>query len=193
MALAAHPPLLIVAAVRHARVVAPLLLVLSAACSRSPQPSNPSPAVRALDRHGLDTIVGRRVRGDSLSVAGARFQAGWLVPAPDSGASYAVEHLARGRRDIIILKREVGRDGALPVWLTTDAAWLPRLSRSQLFATSCGYGDRADSRLFAVVENADAPWYADVRWAWMANTTTGRLEPATVRGLRCENAGYGGP
>lgn len=172
------------------RSVAFLALLTAVGCSRPSRPVVPS---SVLDRSGLE-LVGRRIRGDSLPIRGARLQRAWLVTSSsDSGAVFGVQHLTRRGRDVIVFQREAARDGALPVWVITDAGYLPALPRSFRLATTCGYAEQPDPRLFAVVRNTDTEWQTDVRWAWLANIATGRIDTTATRGLRCENEGYGAP
>ena len=167
---------------------APLLLLL-AGCHRSAPEPAPS---AALDRSGLTAVVGRRVRGDSSAIPGARPQSSWLVSPPaDSGAAWSLHHLTWRGRDVILLQREAARDGALPVWVVTDAGYLPSLAQPWRLASSCGYGESSDPRLLAVARNANTPQLTDIRAAWVANLVTGRIDTATTTGLRCVNQGFG--
>lgn len=145
-----------------------------------------------LDRLGLDSIVGRQWRGDSVPVAGLVAEAGWLVLRSDGSPTHFGLHLfAAGDRRLVTLSREAARAEVHAVWTTTDAAWLPPLSASLQLATSCWRDDVFDPRLFAVVHAADAQWLTDVRQAWVADTVSGHIVPADAAGVRCENEGWG--
>ena len=164
--------------------VLPILLL--AACSKSASPP-PSPS-GTLDRGGLEIVVGRRVRGDSVAVSGARFERGWLVsPLSDTGATWSLRHVRWQDRDVILLQRVVGSDGAVPVWTVTDAGRVPQLPRGHRLATSCGPGTETDPRIFAIVRAGNTERLAEVRWAWLANTATGRIDTTATLGLQCEN------
>lgn len=172
--------------------VLPVLLL--AACSKSTAPPAPAAPAAAFDRTGLESIVGRRVLGDSMPVQGARFERAWLVTgAADTGAAWSLRHLKRGERNVIVLQREVSRDGPLPVWVVTDAGRVPVLPRGFLLATTCGPGAQNDPRVFAVVRAESAERLADVRWAWLANTATGKIDTTATRGLQCANETMAAP
>ena len=173
--------------------LATVLSLAALACSKSPPPAA-TPPEPSFDRAGFERVVGRRVRGDSVPVQGARFERAWLVTgAADTGAAWSLRHLKRGERNVIVMQREVARDGALPVWVVTDAGQLPALPRGFLLATSCGPGPQNDPRVFAIVRGEAADRLTDVRWAWLANTATGKIDTATTRGLQCANETMAAP
>ena len=176
------------------RLATVLSLALMAACSKTAPPAATQPPELSFDRAGFERVVGRRVRGDSVPVQGARFERAWLVTAvTDTGAAWSLRHLKRGERNVIVMQREVAREGALPVWVVTDAGQLPALPRGFLLATSCGPGPNNDPRLFAVVRAGPAERLVEVRWAWLANIATGKIDTTATLGMQCANETMAAP
>src|SRR5262245_35778320 len=93
-----------------------LLLALSgAACSHHSRPPAP-PAAPAtnLDRGGLESVVGRRTRGDTLPIQDAGFRRAWIITTDSTSPVFALQHLTLRGRDVIVMQREQARSGPLP-------------------------------------------------------------------------------
>lgn len=179
--------------VRASRGVAALFLAFLAAGCGLAGHSAPTPArIAPLDRQGLDSLLARQWRGDSTPLVGAQKEAGWIIASPvDSSSLFGIQVFRFHRRRFLTFDRGVARAGPQAVWLITDVFWLPRLPRSFRLVSTCARGTQRDPELLAVVRFTDAEWFTDVRWVWRANTATGRFEPASSQGVRCENEGWG--
>ena len=177
---------------RLSLLAAGALVAMVGGCHSSARPAPPTVAL-ALDRSGLDSVMGRQWDGDASPIPRGRPQSAWLIDfRNDSSPVFGVSiHVARGRR-LLTFARVVRQSRQLPVWVTLDAAWLPPLRRGFRIASRCRYERTVDEQVLALVRYTDTNWFTDVRAAWRANPGTGRIEVADTRGLSCENEGWGG-
>ena len=73
-----------------------------------------------------------------------------------------------------------------------DVLVLPVISKRQVLVYAmCLLNNKPDGEIAAVADQAGVQYFTRVRKAWRTNRTTEKFEPIPVKGVKCENPGFG--
>ena len=119
---------------------------------------------------------------------------GGLVSAVGDEKEYAMSEVHRGRTKMIWFDRLTHRDEkGVAYWEVKDVLVLPTIPKRQaLVYALCLLNNKPDGEIAAIVDNQPhVQYFTRVRKAWRANRTTEKFEVIPVKGVKCENVGYG--
>ncbi len=117
-------------------------------------------------------------------------KAGALIDGPN-GSELALEHIVKGNEEMIWVEKLTGRDNyGKPYWEVLDVLMLPRIKANQALifgVLGCMYNKRYDPKTIVIAdEQKRGPYYKKNRYAWRLNPNTNKLEPVSIRKIRCE-------
>ena len=78
-------------------------------------------------------------------------------------------------------------------WIVRDVLTLPSLDSTEVVSLVgfCFVDQVRDPEVVAVAKWSDTEFYTEIVSAWRASRRTAHFAPISVKGLRCENEGYG--
>ena len=131
--------------------------------------------------------------GPSLP-SGLKTIGGTLVSEVDDKKEYALSEVHKGRIKMLWFDRLTHRDDSgIPYWELKDVLGLPPITKNQILVyCTCFLANQPDKEIVAVVTyKAEVQYFTRVHKAWRANRDTEKFEAMPVKGIKCENDGYG--
>ncbi len=109
----------------------------------------------------------------------------------DTEPNHAFDHMSDALEDYIFLKKEVGRNGNLPLWEVVDHLSLGEIdSKDAVFYAMCNYHGVFDKKVVAIAEyDEEKAINALVKKAWIADIAHGKFRPIAVENVECINEG----
>ncbi len=119
---------------------------------------------------------------------------GSLVSAVGDEKEYAMSEVHRAKTKMLWFDHLTHRDDkGVAYWEVKDVLVLPAISRRQVLVYAmCLLNNKPDGEIAAVADYQEGvQYFTRVRKAWRANRTTEKFEPMPVKGVKCENPGFG--
>lgn len=167
-----------------------IILLVSSVCATSSQsistqknnPPVPAEVAKYIGlRHGPSLP-------DGLTLIG-----GALVSEVNDDEAYVLNEVHKGRIKMLWFAGLTHRDGGAPYSEVKDLLVLPPIRKYQVVVyNTCFLHNRPDKEIVAVVAyHAGVQYFTCVYKAWRANRKTEKFEAIPVKGIKCENEGYG--
>lgn len=120
---------------------------------------------------------------------------GWIEESGSclgNDCDYNIGVLKKGNEQVMYFGQESDNQTNPPSWLILDQMPYPVTPANfAVLYGECQLNGKPDPSIIAVVKTTDTEWFESIRFAYKANTTTEQFETISIKGIRCENTGYG--
>lgn len=119
---------------------------------------------------------------------------GTLVSDVNDSKIYSISQIHKGKIKMLWFELMIRDNSNTAYSEVKDVLILPEIRKNQILVnySACLLNDKLDSEIVAIAFNQpDEEYFTRISRAWRTNRTTEKFEEILVKGIKCENIGYG--
>lgn len=151
-----------------------------------------SPTPKNISADEITKFVGLRY---SLSLPnGLENVGGALVSNVNDSTRYSISQIHKGKVKMLWFELMNRDNSGASYSEVKDVLVLPKIRKNQVLVSysACLLNDKLDNEIVAIAYDLpDEEYYTRIHRAWRANRETEKFEEIPVKGIKCENIGYG--